>query len=416
LDKHNKKKQKIKLNFKLLIATIIIIIFIICVLYNIIALFINPTDTFMIENGEISSEEENVGYIIREEKLFQGNNYKNGIYQIKTEGQRVAKGDPIFRYYTNNEETLVQKIAQLDSKIQDALEQNKNNIYSSDIASIDSQIEEKLKRISLTNKVSKILEYNKEISDALTKKAKLTGELSPSGSYIKELISERSKYEEQLNSGSEYIEATISGVVSYRVDGLEEVLTTDSINKLTEEYLKSLKLKTGETIPSNNESGKIVNNYYCYIATVTYAEEAKQIKVNDTVRIALSTGDEVKAKIHNITEQENGARLLILKITNGVEELINYRKISFEIIWWSANGLKVPNSSILEKDGMNYIVRKRVGYSDNILVKVLKVADNYSIIENYSSLELKELGYSTQEISNMKNISLYDEILLNPSK
>ena len=30
--------------------------------------------------------------------------------------------------------------------------------------------------------------------------------------------------------------------------------------------------------------------------------------------------------------------------------------------------------------------------------------------------ELKELGYSTEEIKNMKSITLYDEILLRPSK
>ena len=411
-----KKKQKYKLNTKLLIAAIIALIFTIVFVYNIIALFINPTDTFMIENGQISSTESNVGYIIREEKLFQGENYKNGIYEIKTEGQRVAKGDPIFRYYTNNENSLVQKIAELDSQIQDAMEQNQNNIYSSDIAVIDSQIEEKIKKISKTNKVSQISEYKKEITNALTKKAKLTGELSPAGSYIKELISRRSEYEKQLNSGSEYIEATISGVVSYRVDGLEDTLTVNGIGELTEDYLNNLKLKTGETIPSSDECGKIVNNYYCYIATVTDKEEAKQAEVNDNIKIVLPTGDEVKAKIHQISEQESGDRLIIFKVTNGVEELINYRKISFEIIWWEANGLKVPNSSILKKDGMNYIVRKRVGYSDNILVKVLKESENYSIIENYTSLELKELGYSTSEIASMRNISLYDEILLKPSK
>ena len=411
-----KKKQKYKLNTKLLIAAIIALIFTIVFVYNIIALFINPTDTFMIENGQISSTESNVGYIIREEKLFQGENYKNGIYEIKTEGQRVAKGDPIFRYYTNNENSLVQKIAELDSQIQDAMEQNQNNIYSSDIAVIDSQIEEKIKKISKTNKVSQISEYKKEITNALTKKAKLTGELSPAGSYIKELISRRSEYEKQLNSGSEYIEATISGVVSYRVDGLEDTLTVNGIGELTEDYLNNLKLKTGETIPSSDECGKIVNNYYCYIATVTDKEEAKQAEVNDNIKIVLPTGDEVKAKIHQISEQESGDRLIIFKVTNGVEELINYRKISFEIIWWEANGLKVPNSSILKKDGMNYIVRKRVGYSDNILVKVLKESENYSIIENYTSLELKELGYSTSEIASMRNISLYDEILLNPSR
>ena len=414
--KVKKKKQSLKLNIKLLLASIIALILIICLIYNVIALFANPTDTFMIENGEISSSDESVGYIIREEKLFQGENYKNGIYQIKTEGQRVAKGDPIFRYYTNNEEDLIEKIAKLDSQIQDALEQNQTNIYSSDIAALDSQIEVKLKQISESNKVSKILEYKKEITNALTKKAKLTGDLSPAGSYIKELISKRSEYEEQLNSGSEYIEATVSGLVSYRVDGLEEKLTINNISELNEEYLKSLKLKTGDTIPSSDESGKIVNNYYCYIATVTDAKEAENIEVNDTLKIVLSTGDEVKAKVYQITEQDGGNKLIIFKITDCVEKLTSYRKISIEIIWWSANGLKVPNSSIAQKDGMYYIVRKRVGYTDEILVKVLKEAENYSIIENYTSLELKELGYSTTDIANMKNISLYDEILLKPTK
>lgn len=411
----SRKKQKVKrINIKLITASFIAVVFIICIIYNIIALFLNPTDTFMIENGEISSSEQNVGYVIREEKLFQGENYKNGIYQIKTEGERVAKGDPIFRYYTNNEEELVEKIAELDLQIQDALEQNKGKLYSSDIAVLDSQIEEKLKLVSRINKVEELLEYNKQISNTLNKKAKLSGELSPAGSYIKELIAKRSKYEETLNSGSEYIESTISGVVSYRVDGLEEILNVKNMKELTSEYLTNLKLKTGQTIPTNNECGKIVNNYYSYIATISNSEESKNAEINDNVYLSLSNGKEIKASLYHIAEQENGDRLLIFKIKDCIEELINYRKISFEIIWWRANGLKVPNSSIVEKDNVNYIVRKRVGYTDNILVKVLKVAENYSIIENYTSSELKEVGYSTEEIKTMKSITLYDEILLRP--
>ena len=413
MSRKKQKKQNFKLNIKLLIASVIMLIFIICFAYNIIALFVNPTDTFMIENGKISSSEQAVGYIIREEKLFQGENYKNGISQIKTEGQRVAKGDPIFRYYTNNEENLTKKIAELDIQIQDALEQS-SNIYSSDIASIDSQIEEKLEQVSSTNKRTDILEYKKEINASLTKKAKLTGELSPAGSYIKELISKRSKYEEQLNSGSEYIESTISGLVSYKVDGLEEVLTPNSFENITTEYLSNLKLKTGEMVAGSDESGKIVNNYYCYIATIVESEESKDVDVNDSFQLVLSTGDEIKAKVDYVSNQDDGSKLIIFKITDCVEKLISYRKISFEIVWWKASGLKVPNSSIVEKDEKKYIIRKRVGYTDDILVKVLKEAENYSIVENYTSLELKELGYSTEEIKNMKNISLYDEILLKP--
>lgn len=406
------KKQKKKVNLRIIFTSIVILIFAICLIYNVVSLFINPSDTFMIENGKISSSEEAEGYIIREEKLFQGENYKNGISQIKTEGQRVAKGDPIFRYYSNNEESLVKKISDLDTQIQEAMEEG-NNIYSSDIAVLEKQIEDNILLITNTNKMSEITEYKKNINTSLTKKAKLVGDLSPSGSYIKKLISQRTTYEEKLNSGSEYINATVSGTVSYKIDGLEETLTPKSLDSLTEEYLKSLNLKTGEIIPTSEEKGKIVNNYYCYVATVLNSDEAKKAEINDNVKLKLSTGDEVKASIEYIAEQESGKRLIIFKITKCVDRLIDYRKISFEVIWWSADGLKVPNSSILKENDKAYIIRKRVGYSDKIPVKVLKESKNYSIIENYTSLELKDLGYIAEDIKNMKTIGLYDEILLN---
>ena len=252
------KKPQVRVNVKLIITMIIVLIFVICLIYTVVSLFINPSDTFMIDNGQISSSEQVTGYIIRDEKLFQGENYKNGISQIKTEGQRVAKGDPIFRYYTNNEEDLVKKISDLDTQIQEAMEEG-NKIYSSDISVLEKQIEENINLTTKTNKLSDIAEYKKNITNALTKKSKLIGDLSPSGSYIKKLVSQRTKYEEQLNSGSEYINATISGMVSYKVDGLEETLTIDGLSNLTEDSLNKLNLKTGAMVPTSEEKGKIVN-------------------------------------------------------------------------------------------------------------------------------------------------------------
>ncbi len=54
--------------------------------------------------------------------MLTGENYKNGLVEIKTEGEKVAKGDNVFRYYSNNESSLVEKIAELDEEIQEALE------------------------------------------------------------------------------------------------------------------------------------------------------------------------------------------------------------------------------------------------------------------------------------------------------
>lgn len=410
-DTSNKKINKKKVK-RLIIIILLIIILLFS--YSIIKLIMHPTDTFMIEKGSIYIEESSVGYIIREETILQGENYKNGISQIKSEGERVAKGDPIFRYYSNNEEDLVEKIAELDQEIQDALEEQ-SDVFSGDIKLLDNQIEEKITQIRGVNDLNTINEYKKEINEYMLKKAKIVGELSPSGSYLKKLIDQRSSYEEQLNSGSEYVNATTSGIVSYKIDGLETILTPDKFDNLSKDFLDKLKLKTGQIIATNNESAKIVNNFNCYIAVVLNSDEAKKASIDDSVKLRILNSDEIDAKVEYIAKPNDNEIIIVFKIDEYIKELIDYRKISIDIIWSSSTGLKVPNSAIIEENEIQYVVRNRAGYTDKIMVKILKQNENYSIIENYTTDELKELGYEAQELYSRKIIALYDEILLNPT-
>ena len=105
-----KPKQK-ELNKKKYITFIIILILIISyAIYSVYLLIIKPTETFIVENGELSSEETFQGYIIRDESVLKGENYKNGLIQIKAEGEKVAKGEAIFRYYAKGESELIKKI------------------------------------------------------------------------------------------------------------------------------------------------------------------------------------------------------------------------------------------------------------------------------------------------------------------
>lgn len=407
-----KKHKKAKLNTKIVVAILIILIILIYVVYSLAKLIINPTDTCLIENGKISFEESVKGYIIRDETVIKGENYKNGIDQIKTEGEKVAKGDAIYRYYTSGEEDLIKKIKELDIKIQEAMEKE-NNIYTSDIKTLEEQIEKKLYEVYEQNDLQKIKEYKRDLNSNITKKAKIAGEYSPAGSYLKELISQRSEYENQLNNGSEYINATKSGVVSYRVDGLEDVLSPSNLASLSKELLENLKLKTGEIVSTSEESGKIIDNFYAYIACVLSNGniEASGIKVGSTLKIRLSNSKECPTTVQYISQESEEESLVVLKITQCVEELINYRKISVDILWWSESGLKVPNSAIkYETDDLAYITRKRVGYTDDIYVKILKQSDKYSIIENYTNAELKEMGVSEEKRQNRRTISLYDEV------
>ena len=383
------------------------------VIYTIYLLIKEPTNVFTVEEGKLYNEETNIGYVIRNEKVVKGENYKNGMEQIKSEGERAAKDENIFRYYSANEESLKQKISELDQKIQEAM-QNTEGILPSDMKALESQIDEKVENLNQLTDSAKLEEYKKEISSYVNKKAKIAGDLSPQGLYLKQLIDERKNYETELNSGAEYVKAPMSGIVSYKVDGLEDKLTPDMFSSLSKKYLESLDLKTGKIVASNNEAGKVIDNFCCYIATISDSEDAKNAEVGQKVSVRLSNNAEISAEITNIIKEDNEEILLILKINEQIEELINYRKISFELIWWSKTGLKITNQSIVTENYLNYVVRNRAGYLSKLLVKVTKTGDKYSIVEPYDTEELKELGFSNSEIISYKKITLYDEILLNP--
>lgn len=406
-------KRNIKLNKKIIIYIAIFLV-VIYVIYTIYLLIKQPTDIFTLEEGTLYSEETDIGYVIRDEVVVQGENYKNGMEKIKSEGEKVAVNEAVFRYYTKNEESLKEKIAELDTKIQEAMA-NEKELPASDMKSLETQIDQKLLEISSINDTTKLEEYKKEINELITKKANIAGELSPQGSYLKELIEERKNYESELNSGAEYVNSSKSGVVSYKVDGLEDVLkpTEECFSALTKEYLENLDLKTGKIVPTSEESGKIIDNTYCYIATISNTEQAKNAEVGDRVRVRLPSGSEVSAEITYILQNEDD-RVLILKIEKGVEELISYRKISFDLIWWSETGLKVPNQAIVKENDLAYVVRNRAGYLNKLLVKVKREGEKYSIVEPYDTEELKELGFSNEEIISYKKVSLYDEVIINP--
>lgn len=411
--KEENNKQKNKFKKKKVVMYIALLLIIIYLVYAVYLLVKQPTDKVTVENGTLYQEETDIGYIIRNEQVVKGNNYKNGMERIKNEGEKTAKGDSIYRYYSKNEEKLKEQIADLDNKIQETLK-GQTSIFSSDIKLLENQLDEKVDLLSKTTDISKITEYKKQIDDIVTKKSKLAGETSSSGSYLKQLYNQRKNLEEQLNSGAEYIKAPVSGIVSYKVDGLEETLTPNNFSTLNKEFLENLKLKTGQLIATNDECGKVIDSSKCYIATISNTEQAKKAEVNKKVKVRLSNNKQIDATISYISQENEEETLVILEINKQISELANYRKISFDLIWWDKTGLKVPNQAIVEKDGLNYVVRNRAGYYDKILVNVIKKNEKYSIVTNYSTDELKELGFSSSDIQTMKIISIYDELILNP--
>lgn len=373
-----------------------------------------PGDTIMVNNGTLTLEESSTGYILREETVLKGENYKNGLTPIVVEGERAAKGQTIFRYSGLEEKETKAKIEEINSKIQEALANQPNIFATADIKNLEKQIDEKSQDLKKLTDISIITEYKKQIEEILNKEAKIAGTQSKSGAYIGQLTKEKEEYENKLTADSEYITAPMSGVVSYRVDGLEDILSVEDFSTITKESLENLELKTGKIVSTSAESGKIINNFSCYIATVLNSEAAKNAEIGKKVKITLSSGNEINAEIKYVAKEKNDEILVVFELKTLTQELIEHRKISLNITWWSASGYKIPNSSILEDEkGLKYVIRRKSGEDKKIIVKVLNKNEKYSIIGTYSDEELNLLGI---DIDKNQKIMKYDNILVYPSK
>ena len=380
----------------------------------------------LIKNGEVIKYEEVVGYIIRNEKVLDTSSYEGTPKANVDDATKVSKGTEIVTYMSREKEQLTEKIAKLDDKIQEAME-SKQTILPNDVKVLDSEIEIYLyTNVKESNNVYSIYESKNLINEKIEKKAKIAGDLSPVGSQLKSLIEERTSYEKQINDSEKILKTPEAGLVSFRVDNYENVLSPSVISKLTLAELEKIKINNNQIIPISTSKVKIVNNFECYIAIPMESEESKEANLNDNVYLRFdNTGDElINATIEYISEEDN-KRIIVLKIKSNVEELTKYRKINLDVVWWSDKGLKINKEAIRYSEitgvsGDTVIVPtvtiKKSSYTQDVFVKIVREAGDFAIITNYEDKELLNLGVPEELIEDRQTLKMYDEAVLIKNK
>lgn len=419
-----KAKKDVKQNFVYVMLSVIIILSV-YVLFQCIMLLRKPTNSMLVKNGRLTNYEEVVGYVIREEELIDVSSYTGKRQIVISDASRVAKNETIVSYISDDQNELEEKIAELDVEIQKLME-TQQIIYSADVKSIESDIQNNVYQIlAVKNNIYDIKQLKKEITKNLEKKASIVGELSPTGSKLNSLIADRIEYEKQLNDSKKDLKAEKASLISYRIDGYENILTPNSFSKLTINDLEKIKLGVNQVIPIDDNQIKRINNFYCYLAVPMDSVESKELQLNDTVKISFDGefSNYDRANVEYILEEDD-KRLVILKITNNIEELVEYRKVSFDIIWWNYEGLKIPNSAIYEKEiknevtgqvyaKINAIKVQGAGYQKEVWVTIKKTVEDFSIVENYEDEELLTIGIPEEMVDERYEVSMYDEVILN---
>lgn len=414
------KKKNNNLIFVLL-SIIIIVVAILVV--NIVRLFIKPTETTLVKNGELTKYEEVIGYIIRDETVIDTSAYE-GIIQTEIEdSERVKKDGVIATYVSKSQESLIKKIEELDKQIQEAME-SQQTIYTSDVKMLDNSIQIQLyDNIKNVSNVSLMQEVKSKLNENIKRKAQIVGELSPAGSKLKELIDERNGYEKEINNSKKELISPVAGLVSYRVDGYENILTKKSISNLTYEQLSNFKLTSNQIIPRNTSGIKVVNNFECYISFFMNSPESKEANLNDKLYLRFqNTGDTlIPGTIEYISDEKDG-RLITVKVETNIEELTKYRKINLDVVWWSYTGFKLHKSLINNEDvtnlagkviaNLDYVTIVKAGYNDVAYVKIVKEFGDYVIVDNYTDEEYLEMGFTEEDIENFVTLKMYNEVVV----
>jgi hypothetical protein len=395
-------------------------------IFYFIKMFRKPTDYIIVRNDRITKYENVTAYVIRDEKVINTDSYAGERKVVAQDATKIAKGGVIASFIEEENENVKRDISIIDEQIQELIEEDTTD-YSQELKSVDKELGQMVYDIYKSeNEYVSLVTLKETIDETLFNKIKNIGKVVPDNSELKKLINERIGYENSKYSSKNDLKSDESGMISYRVDGYESVLTPDSFSQITINDLKRIPFVVDQQIPIDPNKIKIVNNFSVYLAILTNSEESKTLSVNDTIRISFDGTFKTysKAVVEYIAEEDD-TRIVIVKTEDNTEDLSKYRKINLDIIWWNYEGMKVPNESIYEKaivdenTGDLYAkvqaikVLGTTGYQKEVYINVEKSTSDFSIIKNYEDDELMEMGIPEAIVDDRNKVNLYDRVIIN---
>ena len=391
------------------IKTVILIILIFCFLI----FFLNKDSlkkktTYTVVNGTIERAQETNLYVLKNESLVDYDKTQS-VTAIVDQGKRTSKNEAIATYKSDSYDDYQNKISQIDKQIQ-TLVKDLPPTYSADISNIDSEILKYATQVQNTTSYLKMQEYKTKLDGLAYKKITVLANSTPDSSAIRELVNKRKDLVSKSKESSNTIWAPISGLVTYKIDGLENIYDFANIKEYGVDEFEDIISKYDGTI--NSEFGiKVVDNYDIYFLIKTKRSDDDQYIKEGTsynIRISDLENKNIRANlVKNIQTDEYNYSLF--ELDNEIDDVIDYRKLSCEIIWNTFSGMAIPMNAIYTNEEKRYSYVLMVYGTEyvEIPIKVLQSSDSIAIVDNLSQDELSNIGYTREFI-----LELYDELVI----
>ncbi len=327
-NKNNIKKYKKprNINLGMIIFGFIFVYITICVIMSFADKRISG---YVVAEGYLSSNKVYKGIVVREEMVF--NSDKAGyIYYYPREGEKVGVGKLV---YTIDETGQISEMIAASSDGGAALDENSLSQLKTELIGFVHGF--------TPNEFGTVYDFKNGLKNTVLKlsTSSITGKIS-------ELTGENSSVIKNSY-------ANIAGVISYWTDGYETLTAENVTNEMFEQTDYRKTQLTGSELVENgtpvyklstSENWSLVIPFDAQEGAAMVQEEAGYIKVR-----FLKNQYESWAEIKMITNQLNES-FLQLTFNNSMITFVNERFLNIELLLNDEKGLKIPNSSIVEKE------------------------------------------------------------------
>lgn len=413
------KREKIRRKRKIFRITIISFVLLYLIFRSVPSLLASNAKTVLPEKGTLIERFSGEGFVIKNETVVRSSS-AGELELSSNEGERLAAGVEVANINSlNDTSSLKQELLQIEESIT-ALEKSEKETKL--IASEKEKIQELQKSLidELQNAIVSgnfdeiyLLKSQLAVYDEKDKDISFSNTLV--GQSIENLKSKRDSIDLEIKSNYKKYYSSHGGIISYKIDGYEEIYLPKDFENYTYDKLISKELENvnfKSTVTANDSIYKIIDNFEWYIAIKI--DDLKQIEtyeVGDTIRITIKEDNhELKGKIISINLSENKG-VIVIKFNTMLHNFYNLRFTEVNVINHKKEGYKIPTKSIVDKDSTKGVyIKDKSGIVKFRPINIIGEDDNYTYIDigdNSGNIIIKG-----QE-QPVRTITLFDEIFLN---
>lgn len=338
----------------------------------------------IVQYGEILLKDKGDALLIRQEKVYDAPDYGRVNFLV-AEGESVQKEAPVaVLYKANYKEELIYQLYNVQEKI--LLYQQENivqELINKDLEKVERDIAGTVASIQVAVRdlqLDRLDDYEKKLRLLFFSRQKVLDQKMESDPYLERLYKEEEALNKQLEEWKVELVAPESGIISFSLDGMENILGTKAVNDITIDDFKSFYDKGvveqadgGKKVKADQPFFKIVQpgKWYaaCLISNpkINYAE-GQEVDVT----FIGSQVQTIKGRIHRIVHGK-GETLVVVEFNEKVEDFISKRSVRVEIAK-NFQGFMVPASAVVTRRGEKGV--RVVGEDVEVFVPVEMMASD----------------------------------------